>query len=158
MLSRLEMEIVSALIFVVLFAGLWVHHDSAEQKKGFNTCEQKVTDTRAQAAEHDAQLTSQYEQQVQDAQHASDLVPLPVPRTTPVYIGMSEPATPICTRGTASVPKAEDVLSNSNGDGGRPGERDIRPGLEAFKVRYGNQLKACQLTLDDWPPAQAVVK
>lgn len=149
MLSRLEIEIIGALVLLALITGLWIHHDSTEQAKGFASCEAKVTETQDLARKHAAQLSADYELQLIQAKAKSDATPLPATIYSPVLVRV--PGTKVCTGTTTSVPQADDVHPNSGGNGPGSGERDIRPGLEAFKVRYGNAFKACQQDLDDWP-------
>lgn len=149
MLSRIEIEIIGALLLIGFFVGLWMHHDSVEQTQGAAKCNASVAEAQKLGQQHAEQVAADYELQLAAAKVTLDETPLAKPVSTPVFVCLPTPVRPAATGATPS--KAEDVHTDSAGDGGRSGERDIRPGLEAFKLRYGTILKNCQYDLDVWP-------
>lgn len=154
-ITRLYAEIGGGALLIAIGIGLWTHHDSVQQAKGAATCYQKVTETQYKASEDAKTREIEYQAQLQSAktQHDKDIDTLlhpASPITTPVWVYNAGAACPSNSSGQA--PKADDVHTNSSGDEQGSGRRDIRPGLEAFKVRYGRSLLGCKEVLADWPP------
>lgn len=131
--------------------GLWMHHDRVEQEKGAAVCQAKVTETKAQADAEAQGRYADYELQRREAQQAHDeaLRKIPPALTTPIIVRLPGA---LCSNTPGLLPEAGGVHSNSGGNGSGSGERDVRPGIEAFKMRYGASLLDCQQVLDNWPP------
>lgn len=152
-MARIYVELGVGLLLVTIASALWVHHDHVEQAKGATECQAKVTETQSKA-ENDATaraLAYSLQQKEDQAKHDKALRNLPPTISTPVIVRLGGS---VCPNAPGSLPQADDVHSNSSGDGQGPGERNIRPGLEAFKMRYGKSFLDCQQVLDDWPPGE----
>lgn len=155
MLSRLELEIFGVIIILGLGYGLWVRHDDVEQAKGAEICQAKIDAVikkdDAEAAEKEKAYADRV--QINTAIYTSALHNLPTAITTPVIIndGVRNPDS-VCPATVASISsKTPGVHPDTSGVQPGPGDRDIRAGIEAFKVRYEKSLLGCQEILDDWP-------
>lgn len=150
-LTRLYSEIGGAILIVAVGIGLWVHHDTVEQAKGAATCYQKVTETQYKASSDAKDRELNYQAQLAQAKKDKDdaLANLPAPIRTPVFVRV--PGT-VCSSSPGQAPKADSVHTDAGGNGQGSGVSDIRPGLEAFKVRYGRSLLDCKEVLADYPP------
>lgn len=148
-MDRLYAELAGAALLIVIGVGLWFHHDGVMIAKGAAECQAKVTETRDDADKDARARTSQYELQLAQAQKERDEAykNLPPPIHTPVFVRLPGA---ICPDAPGSASKAEGMHPNSSGNGPGSGERDIRPGVEAFKMRYSQSLLDCQQILNDW--------
>jgi len=149
--DRLYAELVGAALIIIVGIGLWVHHNDVEQAKGAAECQAKVTETQDRANADAKERNAAYELQLLEADKAKAdaLATLPPAIHTPVFVHL--PGT-LCPDAPGSVSQADSVHPDPRGNGSGPGERDIRPGVEAFKMRYGKSLLDCQNILSKWPP------
>jgi hypothetical protein len=148
--DRLYAELAGAALLIIIGVGLWIHHDDVEQTKGAAECQAKVTETQGVADTEAKARNAQYDLQLAQAQKERDEAykNLPPAIHTPVFVRL--PGT-ICPDAPGSAPKADSVHPDTTGNGSGSGDRDIRPGIEAFKVRYSQSLLDCQQILNDWP-------
>lgn len=149
-MTRLYAELIGICVFVAVAIGLWLHHDRVEQEKGAAVCQAKVTETKIQADAEAQGRYADYELQRREAQQAHDnaLRHIPPTLTTPIIVRLPGA---VCSNTPGLIPETGSMHSDTNGDGPGSGERDIRSGIEAFKVRYGASLLDCQQVLDSWP-------
>ena len=150
-LSRLYAELAGGALIIAIGAGLWVHHDSIERNKGAVECQAKVSETKSQADEDAAARASARELQYAEAQkeHDDALRNLPPPVTTPVILRV--PGAKVCPdfSGLASAPGSVHPSSGAADQGS--GERDIRPGITAYELRYEGVIADCNKLKADWP-------
>ena len=147
-LTRLQIEIAVSVLLTTIFVTLWVHHDHVEQNIGQHSCEAKLTETKAQMESAAAVVAAKYQETISAAQkqHEDDIRRLPV-ISTPIILHDHT----ICAGPAPSLPATESVPPNVGGTKPGLGDRDIRPTVEAFKLRYETALADCRLALSEWP-------
>lgn len=150
-LQRLLAEVIGGLLLLCLFIGLWVHHDTTQRALGAATCYATVTETKQQAQNEQKEKDLKYAEQLA-TDHASyeeriaTLSSMPAIRT-PIILHDGS----LYTCPAASNAQAGDVHPQGGSTQPGPGDRDIRSGIESFKLRYEGILAKCQQDLDDWP-------
>jgi hypothetical protein len=106
--------------------------------------------TKALLAQRSTQQTQAINDNVVEKAHDQDLEAIPLHiRHDPVFVRVPGP-TPDCP-----VPGTQAKASGNDPGGGgvqpRPGDRDIRPGLEALKIKYETALADCRRLDREWP-------
>jgi hypothetical protein len=148
--NRTLAEALGALVLIVGMYLAWIHHDHAEQAIGEHTCEARLTITKLQAETAAAAQEAKYQTLIAkpaEAQHAKDLAAIPLRIvSTPIWLHDGQ----ICAGTVPRLPEASGSDSAGGGAIEGPG-RDIRPLIEALKVKYETVLADCRRLDSEWP-------
>lgn len=150
-LQRIGAEVLGGFILLGIFVGLWMHHDTTQRALGAATCYATVTETKKQAADEQEKKDIAYSEQLATDRAASELRIQDLLAAGPVRTPIILHDGSLYTCPVASATKADDVHPASGGVEQGSGGHDIRPEVEAFKLRYEKVLTKCQQDLDDWP-------
>jgi hypothetical protein len=146
-------EIVGVMLLLIGGYAAWVHHDHFEQGLGEAACEQKVTETKAQAESAQEQKDKDYAEQTHNAQvqHDAELAGLH-PVTTPLIVYRNSPA--LCSN---PVPNPAAAPSSTSARGAVVGGSgvDLRPAVDAFERKYETALADCREALKSWPTSSS---
>lgn len=149
---RIIAEAVAVILIVALGLGLWYEHNEKERRLGAQECQDQVKKEGLairRAAEVDRvnyEAKKNQEQATHDKELQS-LTPIAIPVILRKYIqGTSAGPGP-------SVPASTGLHTADCSAQPGSGERDIRPGIESFKLRYERALADARLVLSSWPSA-----
>lgn len=144
-LVRLYCEIGAFTILVGIFYG----YNRYEQNIGYQRCEQKIEDAQAIQAAKLINEQKNHQLQTDEAERNADYEKHHLPPVIHSSIILHNGQ--ICT-GPVPVLPASISLPTPDGSAEQGSRgRDIRPGIEAFKLRYETALIDCRKTLADWP-------